>query len=95
MTKTELKKMQIKKVLEFLVDQFEAQIDDNGDGGRFDITIGDFHGQMSRRDLVVDLWDSIPLHGDGFFPAEVLHQQDAVAFEKQIIEEIQKLLCTI
>ena len=92
MTKTELKKMQIKKVLEFLVDQFEAQIDDNGDGGRFDITIGDFHGQMSRRDLYVEFWDSIPLHGDGFFPAEKLHQQDAVAFEKQINEEIQKLI---
>ena len=92
MTKTEEKKMQIKKVLEFLIDQFEAQIDDNGDGGRFDITIGDFHGQMSRRDLYVEFWDSIPLHGDGFFPAEVLHQQNAVAFEKQINEEIQKLI---
>ena len=94
MTKTELKKMQIKKVVEFLIDKFEAQIDD-ADGGRFDITIGDFQGQMDRRDLFVEFWDSIPLHGDGFFPAEVLHQQDAVAFEKQINEEIQKLLCTI
>ena len=92
MTKTEEKKMQIKKVLEFLVDQFEAQIDDNGDGGRFDITIGDFHGQMSRRDLVVDLWDSIPLHGDGFFPAEVLRQKEAVMFEKIINKEIQKFI---
>ena len=92
MTKTEEKKMQIKKVLEFLVDQFEAQIDDNGDGGRFDITIGDFHGQMSRRDLYVEFWDSIPLHGDGFFPAEVLRQFEAVQFEKQINKEIQKLI---
>ena len=92
MTKTEEKKMQVKKVVEFLIDQFEAQIDDNGDGGRFDITIAGFHGQMSRRDLYVEFWDSIPLHGDGFFPAEVLHQQDAVAFEKQINEEIQKLI---
>ena len=92
MTKTEEKKQRVKAVLDFLTDQFDAQIDDNGDGGRFDITIGDFHGQMSRRDLQVEFWDSIPLHGDGFFPAEVLHQQDAVAFEKQINEEIQKLI---
>ena len=92
MTKTELKKLQVKKVVEFLIDQFEAQIDDNGDGGRFDITIGDFHGQMSRRDLVVDLWDSIPLHGDGFFPAERLRQIEAVQFENQINEEIQKFI---
>ena len=91
MTKTELKKQQIKKVVEFLIDQFEAQIDD-ADGGRFDITIAGFHGQMSRRDLVVDLWDSIPLHGDGFFPAEVLRQKEAVMFEKIINKEIQKFI---
>ena len=91
MTKTELKKQQVKKVVEFLIDQFEAQIDD-ADGGRFDITIGDFHGQMDRRDLYVDFWDSIPLHGDGFTPAEILRQQESVAFEKQVNEEIKKLI---
>jgi len=91
MTKTEEKKMQVKKVVEFLIDQFEAQIED-ADGGRFDITIAGFHGQMSRRDLVVDLWDSIQLHGDGFTPAERLRQIEAVQFEKQINEEIQKLI---
>ena len=91
MTKTELKKQQVKKVLEFLIDQFDAVVED-ADGGRFDITIGDFHGQMDRRDLVVDLWDSIPLHGDGFTPAERLRQIESVEFEKQINEEIQKLI---
>ena len=92
MTKTEEKKQRVKAVLDFLTEQFDAQIDDNGDGGRFDITIGDFHGQMSRRDLVVDLWDSIQLHGDGFTPAERLRQIEAVQFENQINEEIQKLI---
>ena len=92
MTKTELKKLQVKTVVEFLIDQFEAQIDDNGDGGRFDITIGDFHGQMSRRDLYVEFWDSIQLHGDGFTPAERLRQIEAVQFENQINEEIQKFI---
>ena len=91
MTKTELKKMQIKKVVEFLIDQFEAQIED-ADGGRFDVTIGDFHGQMDRRDLYVDFWDSISLYGDGFTPAEILRQQESVAFEKQVNEEIKKLI---
>jgi len=91
MTKTELKKMQIKKVVEFLIDKFEAQIDD-ADGGRFDITIGDFQGQMDRRDLFVEFWDSIPLHGDGFSPAEVLRWVESMKFEKKINDEIQKLI---
>ena len=92
MTKTEEKKLQIKKVLEFLTDKFEAQIEDNGDGGRFDLTINGFHGQMSRRDLHVDFWDSIPLFGDGFWPADFQRQHEAVAFQNQINEEIQKLI---
>ena len=95
MTKTELQKQRVKAVLEFLTDQFDAQIDDNGDGGRFDITIGDFHGQMSRRDLFVEFWESIPLHGEGFWPADFKLQREAAAFQKQVNEEIQKLLCTI
>ena len=72
MTKTELQKQRVKAVLEFLTDQFDAQIED-ADGGRLDITIGEFNGQMHRRDLQVDFYDSIPLGGHGFTPAEIIH----------------------
>jgi hypothetical protein len=47
---------------------------------------------MHRRDLQVDFYDSIPLSGHGFTPAEVLFQQEAVAFEKQVNDEINKVL---
>jgi len=92
MTKTELQKQRVKAVLDFLTEQFDAQIEDNGDGGRLDITIGPFNGQMHRRDLQVDFYDSIPLSGYGFTPAEELFQQEAVAFEKQVNDEINKVL---
>jgi len=92
MTKTELQKQRVKAVLDFLTEQFDAQIEDNGDGGRLDVTIGPFNGQMHRRDLQVDFYDSIPLSGHGFTPAEELFQQEAVAFEKQVNAEINKVL---
>ena len=44
MNKTELKKLQVKEVLEMLENEFDAQIEDNGDGGRLDIDINGFHG---------------------------------------------------
>ena len=91
MTKTELQKQRVKAVLEFLTDQFDAQIED-ADGGRLDITIGEFNGQIMRRDLYVELWDSIPLHGHGFTPAEIIHHKTAVEFEKQINAEINRVL---
>ena len=91
MTKTEEKKMKIKKVVEFLIDKFDAQIED-ADGGRFDITIGDFHGQMDRRDLFVDFWESIPLYGGGFADSDFSLQRQAVAFQNKINKEIQELI---
>jgi hypothetical protein len=47
---------------------------------------------MHRRDLQVDFYDSIPLSGHGFTPAEELFQQEAVTFEKQVNDEINKVL---
>ena len=95
MTKTELQKQRVKAVLDFLTEQFDAQIEDNGDGGRLDITIGPFNGQMHRRDLQVDFYDSIPLSGHGFTPAEILFQQEAVALENQVNAEIKRVLAEL
>ena len=91
MTKTELQKQRVKAVLEFLTEQFDAQIDDNGDGGRLDITIGEFNGQIMRRDLQVAFWDAIRLVGQ-FTPSKWQHHLKAVEFEKQINTEIEKVL---
>jgi len=94
MTKTELQKQRVKAVLEFLTEQFDAQIDDNGDGGRLDITIGEFNGQIMRRDLQVAFWDAIRLVGQ-FTPSKWQHHLKAVEFEKQINAEIEKVLATL
>ncbi len=91
MTKTELQKQRVKAVLEFLTEQFDAQIDDNGDGGRLDITIGEFNGQIMRRDLQVAFWDAIRLVGQ-FTPSKWQHHLKAGEFEKQVNAEINKVL---
>ena len=82
----------VKTVVEFLIDQFDAQIEDNGDGGRFDITISGFNGQLDRRDLEVGFWGSMTLSGHGWTAAEVLLQQEAVALENQVNAEIKRVL---
>jgi len=94
MTKTELQKQRVKAVLEFLTEQFDAQIDDNGDGGRLDITIGEFNGQIMRRDLQVAFWDAIRLVGQ-FTPSKWQHHLKAVEFEKQVNDEINRVLATL
>ena len=94
MTKTELQKQRVKAVLDFLTEQFDAQIDDNGDGGRLDITIGEFNGQIMRRDLQVAFWDAIRLVGQ-FTPSKWQHHLKAVEFEKQVNDEINRVLATL
>jgi hypothetical protein len=44
---------------------------------------------FSRGDMSVTLWESIPLSGHGWTPAEVLAQQEAVALENQINEALE------
>ena len=94
MTKTELQKQRVKAVLDFLTDKFDAQIDDNGEGGRLDITIGEFNGQIMRRDLQVAFWDAIRLVGQ-FTPSKWQHHLKAVEFEKQVNDEINRVLATL
>jgi len=96
-TKTQLKKDQIAMVLETLVDEFDAQIED-ADGGRMDIMIVDgkhqFHGQFSRRDLDVTFFDSIPLHGDGFSAAQIARHKASVALEEKVNKELRLLMAS-
>ena len=88
MTKTELKKQQVAAALELLENEFGVEFDGTDEGGRLGFTVAGFNGQFSRRDLDVALWESIPLSGHGWTPAEVLAQQEAVALENQINEAL-------
>jgi hypothetical protein len=95
MNKTEVKKLMVKTVVDFLIDQFDAQIEDNGDGGRFDVQINGFNGQLDRRDLEVGCWDSAILVGLGWSAEERQHQQDSVALENKINAEIKRVLAEL
>ena len=93
-TKTQLKKDQIAEVIDLLVRDFNAQVED-ADGGRMDITIGDLQGQFSRRDLDVAMFDSIRLHEPQSFPAEIVDRHNrAVALEDKINKEIRLLMAS-
>jgi len=95
MNKTEVKKLMVKTVVDFLIDQFDAQIEDNGDGGRFDVQINGFNGQLDRRDLEVGFWESETLSGHGWTAAEILLQQEAVEMENQVNDEIKRVLAEL
>ena len=92
MTKTELKKQLVAATLELLENEFGVEFDGTDEGGRLGFTVAGFSGQFSRGDMEVCLWESIPLSGHGWTPAEVLLQQEAVALEKQINDEIRELI---
>ena len=92
MTKTELKKQQVEAVIELLINQFNAQVED-ADGGRMDVMIGDLHGQFSRRDFEVVMFDSTRLHEPQSFPAEIVNRHNrAVALEAELNKAITNLL---
>ena len=93
-TKTQLKKDQIKAVIDTLIDEFNAQIED-ADGGRMDVIINGFQGQFSRRDFDVMFFDSIPLHNpEDFDDVEVERHKAAVELEDRVNREIRLLMAS-
>ena len=92
MTKTELKKQLVAAAIELLENEIGVEFDGTDEGGRLGFTVSGFSGQFSRGDMEVCLWESTPLSGHGWTPAEVLLQQEAVALENQINEELGVLV---
>ena len=84
MTKTELKKQLVAAAIDLLENEFGVEFDGTDEGGRLGFTVAGFSGDFSRRDMEVCLWESIPLSGHGWTPAEVLAQQEAVALENEM-----------
>jgi hypothetical protein len=92
MNKTELQKLKVKMVLEMLVEEYNTEIEDNGDGGRMDVLVDGFTGQFSRRDMEIGLWDTIALRGDGFSKYEHAKRERAVELETAINDNIKCLI---
>ena len=94
-TKTQLKKDQIAAVIDLLITDFGAQVDDLGDGGRMGVTIEGLHAQFSRRDLDVAFFDSIKLHNPEDFPVKVVEKhKKAVELEDKVNREIRLLMAS-
>jgi hypothetical protein len=94
MNKTEVKKLMVKTAIEVLINKFNAEVEDSGDG-RFDVQIDKFQGQLDRRDLEVGFWDSAKLAGSGWSAEERQHQQDSVELENKINAEIKRVLAEL
>jgi hypothetical protein len=94
MNKTEVKKLLVKTAIEVLINKFNAEVEDNGEG-RFDVQINGFNGQLDRRDLEFGFWDSVKLAGSGWSPEQIQHQQDSVELENKINAEIKRVLAEL
>jgi hypothetical protein len=91
MTKTEFKKRLVALAIEQLENEFGVEFTGDDEGGRLGfITVAGFRGDFSVAVIwKCALWESIPLSGHGWTPAEVLAQQEAVALENQINEALE------
>lgn len=95
MNKTEIRKMQVEKALNVLIEKFNAYDISNDDGARFDFCIDSesgftFSGQLDRRDLTdVMLMESISLSGNGWKEEDYRRQEEAVSLENAINRELE------
>jgi len=92
MTKTEQKRQNTEKVINFLENKFDAfNIEDN-DGGRMGFSIDDLEGEFHRRDYEVIMLNNINLVGEGWTKEELDKRDRAIEMEKLLNESIQNLL---
>ena len=91
MTKTELKKLQTKEIIELLESKFKAENFDNDQGSYFTFNIGEFEGSLMRRDFDVMMHDSMRM-GPGFTDDRYAIRDAAIVLEDAINEEIKSYL---
>ena len=96
MTKTEIKKLKVKKCLQHLENNYGGFDIEAGGGSNFYLTLQvlgvDFPGQFSRRDFAVALNDSIRLGGDGWSQEQINLQRAAEVLEGKINDELEELM---
>ena len=91
MTKREIQRLETKKVIDYLIKEYDAIVED-GEGGRFNVIIGGLNGQFSRRDYDITFHESITLAGEGWTEDEVNTYHLACSLEDSLNEEIKELL---
>ena len=97
MTKTEIKKQTTKKVLNHLIEEYDAyNIEREAQYFDFwaDIDGFEIQLQMDTRDYSVSSWDSVKLLGDDWSEEEVSKQIAATILEERIDKSIRELVAS-
>jgi hypothetical protein len=91
MTKTELKRLQTKEIIELLESKFKSEDFDNDQGSYFTFNIGEFTGQLERRDFSVMIYEAMRM-GPGFTQEEYDIRDAAEVLEDAVNREIKNYL---
>lgn len=97
MTKTQLKKETTKKVINHLIEEYDAyNIERENQYMEFWADIDGFvlQLQLDTRDYSVASWDSIKLVGDGWKKEEINKQVAAAILEERMNQSIGKLVAS-
>ena len=97
MTKSELKKQTTKRVINHLIEEFDAyNIEREAQYIEFwaDIDGFEIQLQMDTRDYSVSSWDSVKLAGDGWKKEEIHKQIAAAILEERIDQSIGRLVAS-
>ena len=97
MTKTEIKKQTTKKVLNHLIEEYDAyNIEREAQYFDFwaDIDGFEIQFQMDTRDYSVSSWDSVRLLGDDWTEEEKGKQYAATVLEERMNESIGRLVAS-
>lgn len=97
MTKTEIKKQTTKKIINHLIEEYDAyNIEREAQYFDFwaDIDGFEIQLQMDTRDYSVSSWDSVRLLGDDWSEEEVSKQIAATILEERIDKSIRELVAS-
>ena len=97
MTKTEIKKQTTKKIINHLIEEYDAyNIEREAQYIEFftDYKSHRFQLQMDTRDYSISSWDSVTLAGDGWTEEELDKQKFAVELEDIMNESIRELVAS-
>lgn len=97
MTKSELKKQTTKRVINHLIEEFDAyNIERENQYFEFwaDIDGFEIQLQIDTRDYSVASWDSVKLVGDGWKKEEINKQIAAAILEERIEQSVRELVAS-
>ena len=92
-TKTQLRKDQTEVIIDTLIEDFKATNFDNDQGSYFTFNIGEFTGQLERRDFSVTIYEAMRM-GPGFTQKEYDIRDAAEVLENGVNKELRLLMAS-